>query len=257
LSSAGLVYVHFGREIIEEILKKLLNQQKDVDKKLVDILFDKMYESFVIEIDAIDNGIEIAETRKYDINTNLSSRVSYFNPAWNDKELDENVQFDLASNYVGKEFEEKIRYYALVWWPVRSIVVAALENRFKVDESGAIIHIESSVPWKSHLFSLEKELNLTNNEIKYVIYPDLSNDTWRLQCVPLGENSFTNRLSIKSSWCGLRDEALSKESGIDGCIFVHANGFIGGNKNYEGALKMLRSSLKQDDEQEAKKAKLN
>ena len=128
---------------------------------------------------------------------------------------------------------------------------------FQVDASGSILHIESSVPWKSHLFDLEKELGLTNNEIKYVIYPDTTNNTWRIQCVPLGENSFTNRLSIKSNWCGLRDDVLSKESGIDGCIFVHANGFIGGNKTYEGALEMLRCCLKEEGENESKKQKLN
>lgn len=63
LSSAGLVYVHFGKEIIEEILKKTM-KQKDVEKKLVEILFDKMYENFIIEIDAIDNGVEIADTKR-------------------------------------------------------------------------------------------------------------------------------------------------------------------------------------------------
>lgn len=29
-------------------------------------------------------------------------------------------------------------------------------------------------------------------------------------------------------WRGVRDEALSQVSGIDGCIFVHMSGFIGG-----------------------------
>lgn len=90
LSSAGLVYVHFGREILTEICKKHSINDND---KLVDVLFDKMYEQFVREIDAIDNGVEIAETKKYDITTNLSARVSYFNPAWNQPDLDENVFF--------------------------------------------------------------------------------------------------------------------------------------------------------------------
>jgi len=64
LSGSGLVYVHFGKEIIEEILKRAM-KQKDVEKKLVEILFDKMYENFVIEIDAIDNGVEIADTKRF------------------------------------------------------------------------------------------------------------------------------------------------------------------------------------------------
>lgn len=52
------------------------------------------------------------------------------------------------------------------------------------------------------------------------------------------------RLSLKEEWRGLRDEELSKISGIPGCIFVHANGFIGGNKTREGALQMALQSLK-------------
>jgi uncharacterized UPF0160 family protein len=87
LSSAGLIYVHFGRQVLAEILRKL----NAYDEKLVEILYDKMYEQFVREIDAIDNGVEIAETRNYDITTNLSARVSYFNPAWNQEHLDETV----------------------------------------------------------------------------------------------------------------------------------------------------------------------
>ena len=44
-------------------------------------------------------------------------------------------------------------------------------------------------------------------------------------------------------WRGVRDEELSKLSGIPGCIFVHASGFIGGNETYEGALEMARRTL--------------
>jgi uncharacterized UPF0160 family protein len=100
------------------------------------------------------------------------------------------------------------------------------------------------VPWKSHLFDLEKELNLTNNEIKYAIYQDKGDKSFRIQCVPICDGSFVNRLSLPAEWCGLRDEGLSSKSSIPGCVFVHANGFIGGNRTYEGALEMLRQSLK-------------
>ncbi|CAF0765609.1 unnamed protein product [Brachionus calyciflorus] len=239
LSSAGLIYVHFGKQIIEQILLK----HSIIDEKLVDVLYDKMYEQFVREIDAIDNGVEIAENKKYDITTNLSSRVSYFNPAWNQENLDENIQFNLALDYVGKEFEDKIKYYALVWWPARTYVEKAINERFNLDDSGAIIRLEIPVPWKSHLFALEKDLNIPDSEIKYVISLDRVSQTYRIICVPINENSFINRLSLPSEWCGLRDEELSTKSAIQGCIFVHANGFIGGNKTFEGALEMLQKSL--------------
>ena len=42
---------------------------------------------------------------------------------------------------------------------------------------------------------------------------------------------------------GLRDDVLSEKSGIEGCIFVHASGFIGGHKTKEGALAMSFAAL--------------
>ena len=112
----------------------------------------------------------------------------------------------------------------------------------KIDASGSIVCIDGYAPWKSHLFDLEKEQTL-EAEIKYAMYKDTTNDTWRIQCVPQSEHSFVNRLSLPAEWCGLRDQELSDKAGIDGCIFVHSNAFIGGNKTYEGALAMLVKSL--------------
>jgi uncharacterized UPF0160 family protein len=231
LSSAGLVYVHYGRQVIEHIVKRLTTTK--LDEKLIDILYDKMYENFVKEIDAIDNGVEIADVKAYSINTNLSARVSFLNPDWNETDKNENTQFKLALDMVGNEFLDRIRYYVLNWYPAREIVFKAIENRFNIDPSGSIVVIEPFAPWKSHLFDLEKELNLNNQELKYAMYKD-SNGSWRIQCIPVEENSFKNRLSLPSEWCGLRDQELSDLANIKECIFCHANGFIGGNKTYEG-----------------------
>lgn len=73
---------------------------------------------------------------------------------------------------------------------------------------------------------------------------DLANTNWRVQCVPLRPDGFENRLSLPPAWCGIRDDALSEQIGIPGCIFVHANGFVGGNDTYEGVLKMATESLR-------------
>ena len=52
------------------------------------------------------------------------------------------------------------------------------------------------------------------------------------------ENWFNSRLAIREDWRGLRDQDLEEKSGIEGTIFVHASGFIGGCKTKEGAMKM-------------------
>ena len=55
--------------------------------------------------------------------------------------------------------------------------------------------------------------------------------------------AFTNRLGLLEPWRGLRDAELVARSGIDGCKFVHATGFIGGNATYAGALAMALKTI--------------
>ncbi|NXC03696.1 MYG1 protein, partial [Orthonyx spaldingii] len=86
LSSAGLVYCHFG----SQILAGLLGQPEDGPE--VTALYDKLYENFVEEIDALDNGIAPAPGEpRYALSTTLSARVGLLNPRWNDPEQDTEV----------------------------------------------------------------------------------------------------------------------------------------------------------------------
>ncbi|XP_048731571.2 MYG1 exonuclease-like [Ostrea edulis] len=238
LSSAGLVYCHFGAEIVASIL------ELPVEDPVVDIVYDKVYENFVEEIDAIDNGINQYDgVARYQISTNLSSRVSHFNPLWNEPNADEMAGFLKAMKMVGDEFMDKVLYYKKSWLPARELVEEAVKGRMEVDPSGEIAVFKSGgCPWKDHLFNLEAELNI-NPPIKYVLYTD-NNNKWRVQCVPEAVGSFSNRLSLPEDWRGLRDDVLTEKSGIAGCIFIHAGGFIGGNHTYEGALEMAKQSLK-------------
>jgi len=65
-----------------------------------------------------------------------------------------------------------------------------------------------------------------------------------VQAVAVAPDRFESRKALPAQWRGLRDDELSKESGIPGCVFVHMSGFIGGNQTYEGALAMARGGLK-------------
>ena len=81
LSSAGLVYKHFGREIVARVL------DFSKDDPRVETIHLKTYKTFVEAVDAIDNGVNMYDTDappKYENNTGLSSRVGKLNPAWNE-----------------------------------------------------------------------------------------------------------------------------------------------------------------------------
>jgi len=240
LSSAGLVYYHFGPKIVALKLKR------PEDDKETQIIYRKIYEEFIIEIDAIDNGINMCDgDTRYKVNTNLSARVGFLNPKWNEEQSAaiSNAKFQEAMKLVGDEFMDKVNYYGDVWLPAKELVRDAVEKRKSVDESGHIIEFENGgAPWKDHLFDIEKELDI-QGEIKYVIFKD-TGGSYRVQCVPLKLGAFGDRLGLPSVWRGVRDDDLSKLSEIAGCVFVHATGFIGGNATRDGALEMARKSLK-------------
>jgi uncharacterized UPF0160 family protein len=46
--------------------------------------------------------------------------------------------------------------------------------------------------------------------------------------VPVSSESFESRKALPKEWRGLRDDVLSQTTGVPGCVFVHASGFIGG-----------------------------
>ncbi|GJV74640.1 UPF0160 protein-like protein [Tanacetum coccineum] len=235
LSSAGLIYKHFGLEIIAKEL------QVDEGHPDVHRLFLAIYKSFMewkvawggysddvprYAIDAIDNGINQYDTdqpAKYVNNTHLSSRVGRFNLDWTDPDQSsekENEAFQKAMALAGSEFLDSVRFHVKSWLPARSIVMECLAARTSIDPSGEIMVLDRFCPWKLHLYELEQELK-TEPTVKYVLYR-----------------------ALPAQWRGLRDDDLSKQSGISDCVFVHMSGFIGGNHTYEGALAMARGALK-------------
>ncbi|XP_075228230.1 MYG1 protein-like isoform X2 [Lycorma delicatula] len=235
LSSAGLIYCHFGTEILNTILK---NNGDDI----IDEIFDKVYEDFIQEIDGIDNGIPMYDGEPvYRITTNLSARVHRLNKKWNETEYNEVEQFEKAMKLAGGEFTERVLNCRNIWWPAKDEVTNAIKNRYNVHPSGEIMELKAFVPWKDHYFDLETKLNV-KPQIKFVIFIDVQSK-WRVQAVSLNTGSFILRLPLCEEWRGLRDEELSKISGIDGCVFVHHSGFIGGNKTRNGVLQMAIKTL--------------
>lgn len=169
------------------------------------------------------------------------------NPSWTVQEPQkiENECFQKAIELTGHEFLDVVNGYINDWLPARELVAAAINARLSVDASGAIVVLDLFCPWKDHLLDIESDLQIAGT-IKYVLFKD-SKGSWRIQCVPVSDSGFTNRLPLPQAWRGLRDDELSKLSGIPGCIFVHASGFIGGNQTFEGCLQMAKQALLQKE----------
>lgn len=243
LSSAGLVYKHFGKEVLAN------HAQIPVDDPHIEPLWLKLYEDFIEAIDGIDNGISQypAEIKpQYRSRTDLSSRVGALNPAWNQlfdaKAVDE--RFSKASSMAGREFLDRLDALVNVWLPAREFLKAAIESSKVVEPTGKIIVLDQYLPFKDHLYAIEVDLTVSEiDKAIYVVYPDETGGNWRVQAIAVSSDSFESRKALPEPWRGLRDEALSEVTQIPGGIFVHASGFIGGNKTKEGALELARCAL--------------
>ncbi|GAA5823004.1 hypothetical protein JCM3770_005376 [Rhodotorula araucariae] len=245
LSSAGLIYKHFGQEVLSNVLGE------PVDSQIVQTLFLKMYADFIEAFDGIDNGIAqyvTSEPPRYRSRTDISSRVAALNPRWNEPSNEQILleRFEQASKLCGDEFLARLDYLAKAWLPARDIVIRAVETRKENHPSGKIIVYTEFCPWKEHLHIIEQELSIPADELPlYVLYPESEapNSKWRVQAVAVSPESFDSRKALPEAWRGVRDDALSTLTGIPGCIFVHAAGFIGGNLTKEGALEMAVKAL--------------
>lgn len=261
LSSAGLVYMHFG--------KKLIAQQLKVDESAeeVNVIWEKVYGSFIEAVDANDNGISAYDPeglkaagleKKFQTGGfTLASVVSRLNPNWNDPspadpieaQKREDEHFERASAKMGEEFSLDLGYYTKAWLPARDIVHAAYAKRTEFDAGGRVLVFQGlSVPWKDHLYTLEEQAKASGKEtaeVVYVLYPEkpTPDAKWRIQAVPVSKDSFQSRKPLPEAWRGMRDEKLDEITGIPGGVFVHAAGFIGGNKSFEGAKAMALKAL--------------
>lgn len=131
----------------------------------------ELVQDFIEGIDGIDNGVQQYPSDispKYRVRTDLSSRVGWLNPAWNESAdrtsvevsdslasrrmqsclIDAQERFTKASELTGHEFFTRLDYFAGSWLPARDIVLDAISKRSEVHPEGRIVLFRQFVPWK-------------------------------------------------------------------------------------------------------------
>ncbi|ETI21157.1 hypothetical protein G647_07501 [Cladophialophora carrionii CBS 160.54] len=266
LSSAGLVYMHFGKAIIAQHTKL------PVDHPDVELLFRKLYDDFIEAVDANDNGIskydgsklqEAGIEQKFkDTGITLASLVNDLNhedplplgapsrATAEQPQAEEDYRFSQASTLMGTAFLRKLHGAATAWLPARAVIKEAFDLRADAHPSGQLMVLpRAGIPWKEHLYNIEEESKLpTDRRILFVIYPEKEEpgSKWRIQAVSKDFSSFENRKSLPEPWRGVRDEeldALLGDAVENGAVFVHASGFIGGHKTEAGVRAMAALAL--------------
>lgn len=165
---------------------------------------------------------------------------------------EEDARFAAASTFTGQQFLAELHDTFHSWLPARGIVRKHFFARRtpELDAQGRILVLpyrKEGLPWHDHLFSAEEE-EATVGSTLYVLFPENGepDSKWRIRAVSKAKEGFELRKPLPEAWRGVRDEELSKVSGIEGGVFVHASGFIGGCKSYEGALAMAKKAVEMD-----------
>lgn len=205
LSSAGLIYKYYAKQLFDAY-KIPYSEELKTD----------IYERYIKYIDAIDNGVPFNSDIRVRSFADIIKDHSYFEEAFTLVKNDLDRFFQTVKN----ECEIKEKLYPLILNSDEILLTKDMGNI-------SILVLE-----------IEKKMK---KDFKYVI--DERDGLFYIYAIPIEKNSFLSKVPLKKEWRGLRENDLIRLSSIDGCVFVHATGFMGINRLLEGAKKMCNESL--------------
>ncbi|ORM39939.1 Uncharacterizedprotein [Babesia sp. Xinjiang] len=240
LSSAGLVYKYFGKRIIKEVYG--LTDESEIEE-----VYQQVYKSLIESLDAIDNGVAIADAPlKYENSTHLSARVGRLNPNWVEQGVDVDERFRQAMQLTLSEFDSFVRNSIHVELAAMRKFKDIYDDRFKLHESGRVIETPPGMPFSAILYKLEEhEGTPVEKRIAFYITYQSATQQWRCSCIKEADSQFTSRVPFPERLGGLRGKELEEASGIPGLSFIHRARFTCGGSTKESLLKLVSLTLKE------------
>jgi uncharacterized UPF0160 family protein len=213
-ASFGLVWDKYGQEVCGS-------------REVADFLEKKI----VQPIDAGDNGIDLIELKTNIRPYFLQTFLKLFIPSW--KNVDEEsllVGFleavNFAKNLLRKEIELALDYKE---------GEEKVKDFYQKAEDKRVVVLDQKYPWL--------DVATTFPETLFVVFPRLNDETWGAEGVFVGLPSFEKRKNFPESWAGLKDEALEKETGVEGAVFCHRGRFMVVAKTKEAILQLVNKAL--------------
>lgn len=223
----GIKYAAFGliwKEHGMEVLRKI--QAPNIEECFK--MFDKNFVQFV---DAGDNGQIPFENIEIKLET-LSDVIEGFNPNW-DEEIDSDVKFKEATEVARIIFNNKLES-VIAKCKAKKYVEDAIEK----SQNGILI-LDKFMPYQE--FVLESD-NVKAKDILYAVFKSNRNG-YNVRAIPSKLGSFENRKKLPEQWCGLRNVALQKVTGVKTATFCHNAGFICVAETMEDAIKLAELAV--------------
>ncbi len=230
-SSAGLLWLRFGERVCGQHLGELgLVANAQVVAEHVD-------KHFMQAVDAVDNGQPLYSGGTPNFGDahglSMSGVLASLNPHWFRDPT--RVEYDYAFARALEPAEAFLHAAILV-----AIGAALAEDRVREAVTNSpdprVIMLKGFYPWKEIIGPMSPEA-------LYVVFPAEDGGGWRIQGVPVAPASFELRKALPAAWRAKPQVELAELTGVADVVFVHGNGFIGGAKSLEGALRLAELAL--------------
>lgn len=219
-AASGLIWHKYGGMVLRKY-GDCYGVWKKIDKVLIQ------------GIDAVDNGtMPSVDYPAYSMG--ISQIISGFNPCWDSAESSDEA-FVHAVLFAETIFDNVLKN-ALSRAKARAIVEEAINKT-----EGHILVLDQYVTWKEAIYSpwCEKAKN-----IWFVVFPS-NRCGYNWHGVSKEFSNFELRVPVPDKWKGLCDEELQEVSGVKTAVFCHKDGFVGGAKKLEDAIKMVNIAIKE------------
>ena len=230
LSSAGLVFMFYGKDVIMETLQL----EEGLDKVRVDWIWKKVYWNLLKEIDHIDNHGSVKGEL---VKTGISARIGQLNPAWDHPRPDYDQPFNTALELARQEFLTTLRRMNSMFKAKLALRERVLERR-RDHESGQVLIFDKFTDWSFNILEIEEETGI-DEQILFVINPCYHGDDQKNFHV----SSVARRILFPREWRAERGEVLQRVTGVRTVKFVHYSRHLAVTQTREDAVLLVNIVL--------------
>ncbi|HYD82078.1 MAG TPA: MYG1 family protein [Paucimonas sp.] len=237
-ASAGLVWREYGARCVARAAE--LHTGRALDAKDAQDMAWAIDNDIVQYLDMSDTGAARNAPGGY----GLSAIVSGFNPTWLDEERAGGVeagealrlaQFRRAMEFMRDILVNQVKYR------VGAMLAAEQVRQGERFEEGRVLFLKNgALPWTA----------LVRNEmpkVLFVVSYSALEQRHMLHTVPAAAEGFEARKDLPAAWAGLQGAELAAVTGVADAGFCHNGRFIAAAKSFEGAMRMARLALRNQD----------
>jgi uncharacterized UPF0160 family protein len=218
-SSFGLVWSAFSHQYVKAVVPMLDSSRIDDVSRSIDY-------KIVLGVDAADNGRSMGKT--WDMTRMISSMNSL--PVIG---LSNDQAFYMAVDLARSVLKSQaVAEYAQV--QAEHHIQESFDSR--IDQE--IVVLPEYCDWNKILLDID-----VNQEVSFVVFPNNTNDGYRLMAVPISHGVYASRKLLPMKWSGKTAEQLNKMIGVSDTVFCHTGLFICGFETEDSAVKAAKMAI--------------